>query len=140
MRKNLQVSDLGDLLDLPLNAVLATHLANGDILLSPIWHEWQDGGFNLIIGANDIKHRSLQGNPRASISVFETSDLNRGLEVRGKAKLGTDNDHAVLRRIALRYVGPEQVDAYLQTLKDAELVLVRLEPGKLRAWDFADEI
>ncbi len=49
MRKKLQVADLGDLLEQPLNAVLATYLPLGDILLTPVWHEWRGGGFSVII-------------------------------------------------------------------------------------------
>jgi len=38
--------DLGTFLDEPLIAVLASLRADGSVLLSPIWHEWRDGGFN----------------------------------------------------------------------------------------------
>jgi hypothetical protein len=48
VRKNLGPDDLGDLLEQPLVAVLATYRRDGTVLLSPVWHEWQDGGFNVI--------------------------------------------------------------------------------------------
>jgi hypothetical protein len=38
-----------------------------------------------------------------------------------------------------RYVGPERTAMFLQEMQGINLVYVRLEPGKLRAWDFADE-
>lgn len=38
---------LGDLLDKPLVAVLATLRTDGTVLLSPGYHEWRDGGFNI---------------------------------------------------------------------------------------------
>jgi hypothetical protein len=44
MRKDLGPQDLGDLLEQPLVAVLATYRADGTALLSPVWHEWRDGG------------------------------------------------------------------------------------------------
>ena len=47
MRTNLTVDDLGDLLEKPLVAVLATLRADGTALLSPVYHEWRDGGFNV---------------------------------------------------------------------------------------------
>ena len=72
MRKKLQVAGLGDLLEQPLNAALATYLPLGDILLTPD-------------------------------------------------------------------VGPERTAMFLQELKGINLVQVRLEPGRLQAWDFADE-
>jgi hypothetical protein len=42
MRKGLKPDDLGDLLELPVLAVLATYRRNGTVLLSPVWHEWRD--------------------------------------------------------------------------------------------------
>ena len=45
----------------------------------------------------------------------------------------------VNRQITLRYVGPERTAMFLQELEGINLVYARLEPGKLRVWDFADE-
>ncbi|GHO70169.1 hypothetical protein KSC_090610 [Ktedonobacter sp. SOSP1-52] len=90
MRKNLQVADLGDLLEQPLNGVLATYFSRGEVLLSPIWYEWLDGGFNVVVLAHDAKHRNLQSDPRASIVVAENGGRNRGIEVRGIAYFTSD--------------------------------------------------
>jgi hypothetical protein len=38
MRKDLGPQNLGDLLEQPLVAVLATYRADGTALLSPVWH------------------------------------------------------------------------------------------------------
>ena len=59
MRKKLQIAVLGDLLEQPLNAVLATSLPSGDVLLTPVWHELRDGGFRVIIMAEDSKDRNV---------------------------------------------------------------------------------
>ena len=48
MRTGLTLDDLGDLLELPILAVLATKRKNGTILLSPVWHEWSEGGFSIV--------------------------------------------------------------------------------------------
>ena len=47
MRTGLGVEDLGDLLDQPLIAVLATRRADDSIMLSPVWFEWHEGGINM---------------------------------------------------------------------------------------------
>ncbi len=47
MRTNLTLDELGDLLDQPIVAVLATYRADGSAMLSPVWFEWRDGGFNV---------------------------------------------------------------------------------------------
>ena len=49
MRTNLSVEDLGTFLDEPRVAVLATLRVDGTVLLSPVYHEWREGGFNVVI-------------------------------------------------------------------------------------------
>ena len=139
MRKKLQVTDLGDLLEQPLNAILATHLSTGEVLLAPVWHEWRDGSFRVIIVANDSKHRNLQRDSRASIVVAENGGRNRGIEVRGIARVVDEDVDEATERITLRYLGPERTARYLQDLEGVHLVQVLLEPGTVRIWDFADE-
>jgi hypothetical protein len=46
-------------------------------------------------------------------------------------------DRSILLRIATRYLGEEGGAQYAETGGDD--LLIRLEPGKLRAWDFVDD-
>lgn len=124
------------MLDRPLLATLATYRRDGLVLLSPVWFEWRHGGFNIAIGRNDVKARHLRRDPRASVVVAEAEPPMRGLEIRGSARL-LHQSPEVDRRIVERYVAAAEVDDYLAGLPPG--VLVRLEPGALRAWDFADE-
>jgi PPOX class probable F420-dependent enzyme len=137
MRKCLSPDDLDGLLERPLVAVLATYRANGDVLLSPVWHRWRDGGFDVVTGVDDVKARQLRGDPRASIVVFEHDPPYRGIEVRGRAVLGRA-DADVVRDIAVRYLGGKEGGAYADRGYDD--TLIRLKPGRLRAWDFADDL
>ena len=107
MRKDLGPQDLGDLLEQPLVAMLATYRADGTALLSPVWHEWH-----------------------------EHDPPYRGIEVRGEARLQTDGVAAAVRRIATRYLG---ADAAAYAKNGGDDTIIRLEPGRLRAWDVADE-
>jgi hypothetical protein len=86
VRKHLAIEELGDLLELPLLAVLATY--------------------------------------------------RRGVELRAEARLVTTGVEEATRRIASRYLGSEAGAAYAAEGPD-DLIL-RLEPGNVRAWDFAD--
>ena|SRR5215471_13985906 len=137
MRRDLAVADLGDLVELRLLAVLATYRRDGSVLLSPVWHEWRDGGFDVITGSHDVKAAHLRRDPRASIVVCEHSPPYRGVEVRCHARLVTAADDDAVRRIASRYLGAEAGTAYAASASDD--LLIRLEPGDLRGWDFADE-
>jgi PPOX class probable F420-dependent enzyme len=139
VRKNLAPADLGDLLEQPLVAVLATYRADGTVLLSPVWHRWRDGGFDVVTGADDVKARHLRRDPRASIVVYEHVRPYRGIELRTEARLLTDGAADAVVPIASRYLGPEEGRAYVDSAPDENDTLIRLEPGVVRAWDFADE-
>jgi PPOX class probable F420-dependent enzyme len=134
VRKHLRPEDLGDLLEQPLVAVLATRRADGGVLLSPVWHQWRDGGFDVVTGAGDVKVQQLRRDPRANIVVYEHVPPYRGIEVRCEARLEDAGD--TVRRIAIRYLGERDGAAYAESAGDD--TLIRLEPGRLRAWDFPD--
>jgi|SRR5215472_6392286 len=136
MRKNLTIDDLGDLVDLRLLAVLATYRRDGTVLLSPVWHEWRDGAFQVVTGSQNVKAAHLRRDPRASIVVCEPSPPYRGVEVRCHARLIAPVPGDAVQRIASRYLGAEAGAGYAESARDD--LLIRLEPGDLRAWDFAD--
>lgn len=138
MRTNLNVEDLDDFLDESLVAVLATLRKDGSVLLSPVWHEWRDGGFSVPTGAEDVKARHLRRDARASILVAESRFPLRGVEVRCVARIVEEGAVEAAVRIASRYIGPEKGAAYVASFEDDD-VIVRLEPGDLRVWDFTDE-
>ena len=140
MRTNLTIDDLGDLLKLPILATLATHRKDGSILLSPVWHEWTDGGFSISIWAQDVKAKNLARDPRATILVAENDFPYRGIEISGAATVVAVPDlMPLVRRLAQRYMGEAAGLAYAETYAEEALELVRLTPGAVRAWDFRDD-
>lgn len=136
MRRDLTIDDLGDLVALPLLATLATYRQDGTVLLSPVWHEWRDGGFNVVTASRDVKARHLRRDSRASIVVAEQSPPYRGIELSANARLVTAGVEDALVRIASRYLGQEAGAAFAKRAVDD--LIIRLEPGDLRVWDFAD--
>ncbi len=139
MRRGLNVDDLGDLLEQPILAVLAMHRTDGTILLTPLWHEWRDGGFNFWVSPDAPgKVRLIERDPRVTAVVAEDADPNRALEVRGRATVSHGPEfRELIRRTARRYVGSDGADAFAASMP-AEGYVIRLEPGELRAWDYAD--
>ncbi len=140
MRKNPSVEDLGDLLERPFNATLATYRRDGSVLLSPVWHEWRDGGFSIVTGLSDVKLRHIEQRGHAAAVVADNDPPYRGIEVScvpiivRAPELAADT----FRRIATRYLRPEQAKIYLDSLVEP-MVVIRLVPGRLRTWDFADD-
>ena len=137
MRTNLSVEDLGTFLDEPRVAVLATLRVDGTVLLSPVYHEWREGAFNVVIETQNVKARHLRRDPRATILVAESEPPLRGVEVRGSAQFIDDGVIETTRRIVARY-GDEEAEADAEARRGAD-VIVRLEPDHIRIWDFADE-
>ena len=128
MRKGLTPEHLGDLLELPLLAVLATYRCDGTVLLSPVWHEWREGGFHVMTASGDGKAGHLRRDPRASIVVCDDGPPYRGIEIRTTARLSMLDDGSIVSRIAARYLGQEAGERYAETAGDD--VLIRLEPGQ----------
>jgi PPOX class probable F420-dependent enzyme len=140
VRKNVSIEELGDLLERPFNATLATYRRDGSVLLSPVWHEWRDGGFSICTGVGDIKLRQIEQHGRAAAVVADNELPFRGVEVSGEPTIVRDGEVAqdTFRRIALRYLSPERARVYLAQLVEP-MVVIRLVPGRLRTWDFADD-
>ncbi len=138
MRTDLKIDDLDGFLDSRSSRCWRPSGRDGSVLLSPVWHEWRDGGFQVWSGANDVKTRHLRREPRASIVVAESGHPLRGVEVRGIAEIVTEDAFETAVRIATRYLGPGKGEAYVRKVGGNDIT-IRLEPGDLRIWDFADE-
>lgn len=138
MRRDLAIEELGDLLERPIVAALATYGPHGEVLLSPVWHEWRAGGFNVVVGVDDVKARHVRRDRRAVLAVFDQEPPYRGIELRAEARLVTEDVDETNRRIAVRYLGEEHGTAYASSV-EGELVIARLDPGVVRAWDFSDD-
>jgi PPOX class probable F420-dependent enzyme len=139
VRTGLTIDDLGDLLEQPIVAVLATYRRSGDVMLSPVWFEWRDGGINIWTGGPvDGKVRHLERDARASVVIAEQVMPLRGLELSGRATLSIDGFYDVVRRTAIRYEGPDGADQLAASFSEPRPV-IRLVPERIRAWDFRDE-
>jgi PPOX class probable F420-dependent enzyme len=137
VRTDLTVEDLGDLLDRPLLAVLATLRTDGTVLLSPVYYEWRDGGFNIWVERQNVKARHLRRDPRATVLVAETDPPLRAIEVRGSAHFIDEGVSETALRIAGRYMEPDEASRDVDAQRGAD-VIVRIE-GDIRVWDYADE-
>ena len=73
-----------------------------------------------------------------SIVVANSDWPYKGIEVRGEAHLSQDGFFDVLGRTARRYFGEEMGAGFAASFTEPGYV-IRVEPGDLRAWDYADE-
>ena len=138
MRRNLPPSELGDLLDRPLNAILGLHRGDGSILLTPVWHLFKEGRFYFQVPGGDRKIAMLERDPRCSLLVAENERPYRAVEARGAAQTST-HDYAELGiEIVRRYVEAHDPGARVADYLLDGGVIVRIEPTSMRAWDYAD--
>jgi PPOX class probable F420-dependent enzyme len=135
VRRDLPVEELTDFLERPITSVLATFRPDGRVLLSPVWHEWRDGGFNVGCDRANGHVRNLRRDPRASLVVPGQEPPWIGVEIRCDAAILEEGIEQVVQRIASRYEGVERSGPD----EAGRSVVLRLEPGDLRAWDFHDE-
>jgi PPOX class probable F420-dependent enzyme len=138
VRTNLQPSDLGDLLDRPLNAVLGVYRQDGSILLTPVWHLFKDGSFYFQVPGGDRKILMLERDPRCSLLVAENERPYRAIEARGEGRLSTDDYPELGSEIVRRYVTAYDPGAKASDYMLDGGVVVRVEPTAIRAWDYAD--
>jgi PPOX class probable F420-dependent enzyme len=138
MRFDLRIEDLSGFLDKPVVATLATYGADGTVRLSPVWCEWVNDGFNVVIPDGDVKARHLKRDSRASLVVYENDPPYRGVEIRTTVVLTHEGAHEAEVRMAHRYLGADKAESWLASTSWDPL-LVRLEPGEIRVWDFADD-
>lgn len=113
---------------------LATVRPDGSAHVAPIWFVVDDDGsivFNT--GRDTVKGRALRRDPRVSIVVDDENPPFSYVRVDGVAELSEDLD-AMLpwsTRIAARYMGAEQADAYGRRNAVAGEMLVRVRPTKI---------
>jgi PPOX class probable F420-dependent enzyme len=138
MRTNLRPEDLGDLLEQPIVAVLATRRSDDTVMLSPVWFEWRDGGISVWAhGETDGKVRHIRRDPRVSVVVANSAWPYKALEIRGDAKITDDGFFEIVRRTGDRYLGTGTGDRMAAEMNLG--VVIRIEPGSVRAWDYTDE-
>ncbi len=138
MHRDIPIDDLRAFLDRPITSVLATHRPDGSMLLSPVWHEWRDGGFHVVTLEDGAKVRDIRRDPRVSLVVAEQTYPWTGVELRCEATILTEDVEESARRINVRYEGDERGEDFTQETVPASVIL-RLEPGELRTWDYADD-
>ena len=89
MRKQLQPADLGEFLNGTDLAILTTYRKDGSALLSPVWYEWVDDGFEIYVSEGDIKLTHLSRDPRAAVVLAEDAPPYRGFQLDGEGRVSS---------------------------------------------------
>jgi PPOX class probable F420-dependent enzyme len=113
----------------PNFASLATLLPDGSPHVSTIWidHDGDDVLFNTAEGR--VKTANIRRDPRVAISVFERSDADEQVVIRGTVvEITRDGADDHIDELAKKYLG---VDDYPWRNPDLPRLLVRVRPDRV---------
>jgi hypothetical protein len=139
MRRGLKPSDLGDLFDQPLAAVLSIGLPDGSVFSRPVWHRFWDGRFVFEFPAGDRKIAMLERDARATVVLAEDTHPYRAIEVRGRILMSADRYHEIGAAICQPYVQVFDPAADVSAYLSDEPGIAELEPDVTTCWDYADD-
>ena len=139
MRKGLGPDALGDLLDLPLAATISIAKPDGTVFSRPVWHRWESGRFVIQLPAGDRKIAMLERDDRLTILLAENQAPYRGLEIRGRARLRSDDYRARAIEICRRYVEAYDPNTPVESyVSDEPGRIVEIDADVTNGWDYAD--
>lgn len=110
---------------------LATVRPDGRPHVQPIWFVLDGDDLVFMTGARTVKGRNLRRDPRASLVVDDETPPFAYVRVDGRVELSEDLDLMLewSTRIAHRYMGAAQADAYGRRNAVPGELLVRLAPS-----------
>jgi PPOX class probable F420-dependent enzyme len=120
-------------------AVVSIQAAGRGPLTVPVWHDYEPGGeVRFVTGGASEKARLLRAAGRMSLCVQEETPPYRYVSVEGPVTIGRPDYERDIRRTALRYLGPQMGEMYLQaTAGEREgSILVRLRPERWLSVDY----
>ena len=119
-------------------AVVSIPEAGRGPLAVPVWYSYEPGGeIRFVTGGESRKARLLRVAGRLTLCVQEETAPYRYVSVEGPATIGRPDLERDVRRTALRYLGPQMGEVYLQATasENERAVLVTVRP---RHWLSAD--
>jgi len=103
-------------------AIVGTLNGDGSIQQTMVWYLLDAAEIRFSVGASSAKASNLRRNPTITVTI---TDGPRYLSLRGEAVV-EPADPELRLRLALRYLGPEQADAWLARRPDAPRASVRV--------------
>ena len=112
---------------------LATVRPDGRPHVQPIWFVLDGDDLIFMTGATTVKGRNLRRDPRASLVVNDEAPPFAYVRVDGQVELSEDLDLMLVwsTKIAARYMGDAQAEAYGRRNAVAGEMLVRLPPAHM---------
>jgi PPOX class probable F420-dependent enzyme len=116
-----------DLLDQPV-ATLATIGRDGLPQLTEVWFLFEDGELRTSLNTSRAKTKNLRARPECSLLILDLANPYRYLEIRGRARIETDDDYAFAQRLGVKYGGADLRD---HDAPGDSRVVVTIDPVKV---------
>ncbi len=117
-----------DFLEQPLLMRLGTIGPDGFPQVTPVWYIYEQDRFFTSTQKARIKYRNIMRDPHVGASVDWDTRPYRGLSIRGIARFREDNIAAVIERICIRYVPPEELDDMVNWVLRGQRVIIEIDP------------
>lgn len=121
-----------DLLDAQV-ATLATLEPDNQPQLSEIWFLHEDGEIRLSLNSARRKTKNLAARPQCTLLILDVANPARYLEIRGRARMEPDDDHALADKVHSKY----GVDASAYDQPGDRRFAVTIEPTRIRPVDMS---
>jgi len=118
-------------------AVLATLDVDGSPYQVPVWCDW-DGSHLWIVSKPRAEYvQNLKRNPVAAVCVATQTLPYVRVLIQGTADLIDTGDEWLPMgyRMAERYLGKQEGDAYIEKTRHWKRVFIRITPTRVKSWD-----
>ena len=107
--------------------------------MAPVWFDWTGGGSQgramVMVGGGAVKVRNVRRNPRVALSVATEGRPYKHVVLEGEARPTKEDLAEVVRRICVRYDGPQRGPEYAQELLDrGDMVLLYIQVDRVMSW------
>lgn len=116
-------------------AKVATIRADGRPHVAPVWFVLDNDDVIFNTGAGSVKGKSLQRDPRVSLTVDDEQEPYAFVVVEGIAEISRDHDEMVRWATAIggRYMGADRAEEFGRRNAAPEELLVRVRPSHIVA-------
>jgi len=130
-----QIADFLDQQAIPLR--LGCHTSSGWPVVASHWFVYRDGALWCATQARAKIVRYLGDDPRCAFELATNGVPYRGVRGQGRAHIDPERGPDVLRALIARYLGGDESEFAQWLLARArDEVAIRIEPTRLRSWDF----
>ena len=116
-------------------AHLVTLRLNGKPHVAPVWYVWDGSRAVVMAGQDAIKVKNIRRNPAVSLSIAAAQRPYHYVIIEGLATVTRDDLERQVRRICVRYDGPERGEAFArELLAEERMVLLGIEVDRMISW------